>query len=90
MAGLGDSFMLSKPGQDTEHLWVLITRSRPQTRAAIMVNVTTQRPTAACIQPKQEVSVSNTSISERESGACNSGTPKTTAATISVARSPMG
>ena len=44
MAGLGDSFMLPKPGQDTEHLWVLITRPHPQTHAAIMVNVTTQRP----------------------------------------------
>ena len=44
MAGLGDSYMLPKPGQDTEHLWVLITRPNPQTHAAIMVNVTTQRP----------------------------------------------
>ncbi len=44
MAGLGDSFMLPKPGQDTEHLWVLITQPNPQTHAAIMVNVTTQRP----------------------------------------------
>lgn len=44
MAGLGDTFMLPKPGQDTEHLWVLITRPNPQTHAAIMVNVTTQRP----------------------------------------------
>ena len=44
MAGLGDSFMLPKPGQDTEHLWVLITRPNPQTQATIMVNVTTQRP----------------------------------------------
>ena len=44
MAGLGDSFMLPKPGQDTEHLWVLITRPNPQTHTTIMVNVTTQRP----------------------------------------------
>jgi len=44
MAGLGDSFMLPKPGQDAEHLWVLITRPNPQTHTAIMVNVTTQRP----------------------------------------------
>ena len=44
MAGLGDSFMLPKPGHDTEHLWVLITRPHPQTQEAIMVNVTTQRP----------------------------------------------
>lgn len=44
MATLGDSFMLPKPGQDIEHLWVLITRPDPQTHEAIMVNVTTQRP----------------------------------------------
>jgi hypothetical protein len=44
MAGLGDSFMLPRPGQDTEHLWVLITRPNPATHEAIMVNVTTQRP----------------------------------------------
>ena len=44
MAGLGDSFMLPKPGQETEHLWVLITNPDPQTNEAIMVNVTTQRP----------------------------------------------
>ncbi len=36
--------MLPKPGQDTEHLWVLVTRPNPQTHLAIMVNVTTQRP----------------------------------------------
>ena len=44
MAELGDSFMLPKPGQTAEHLWVLITRPDPQTFEAIMVNVTTQRP----------------------------------------------
>ncbi len=44
MAGLGDSFMLPKPGQETEHLWVLITNPDPVTKEAIMVNVTTQRP----------------------------------------------
>lgn len=44
MAGLGDSFMLPRPGQETEHLWVLITRPDPQTNEAIMVNVTTLRP----------------------------------------------
>ncbi len=44
MAGLGDSFMLPKPGQETEHLWVLITNPDPVTHEAIMVNVTTQRP----------------------------------------------
>lgn len=36
--------MLPKPGQDTEHLWVLITQPDPKTFEAIMVNVTTQRP----------------------------------------------
>jgi hypothetical protein len=44
MASLGDSFMLPKPGQDTEHLWVLITWPDPETLEAIMVNITTQRP----------------------------------------------
>ena len=44
MAGLGDSFMLPKPGQETEHLWVLITNPDPATHEAIMVSVTTQRP----------------------------------------------
>ncbi len=44
MAGLGDSFMLPKPGHETEHLWVLITNPDPATHEAIMVNVTTQRP----------------------------------------------
>ena len=44
MAGLGDSFMLPKPGQETEHLWVLITNPDPAMHEAIMVNVTTQRP----------------------------------------------
>ena len=44
MAGLGDSFMLPKPGRETEHLWVLITNPDPVTHEAIMVNVTTQRP----------------------------------------------
>ena len=44
MAGLGDSFMLPKPGQETEHLWVLITNPDPVTHEAIMVNVTTRRP----------------------------------------------
>ncbi len=44
MAGLGDSFMLPRPGRETEHLWVLITRPDPHTNEAIMVNVTTLRP----------------------------------------------
>ena len=44
MAGLGDSFMLPKPGQETEHVWVLITNPDPASHEAIMVKVTTQRP----------------------------------------------
>jgi hypothetical protein len=44
MAELGDSFMLPKPGHDTEHLWVLITNPDPESYEAIMVNITTQRP----------------------------------------------
>jgi len=44
MANLGDSWMLPKPGQETEHLCVLITKPDPVTQEAIMVNVTTQRP----------------------------------------------
>ena len=36
--------MLPKPGQETEHLWVLITKPDPATQEAIMVNITTQRP----------------------------------------------
>ncbi len=36
--------MLPKPGQNTEHLWVLITQADPATGEAIMVNITTQRP----------------------------------------------
>ncbi len=44
MAGLGDSFVLPKPGRETEHLWVLITQPNPQTHEAIMVNVTSLRP----------------------------------------------
>lgn len=44
MAGLGDSFMLPKPGQETKHLWVLITNPDPATHEALMVNLTTQRP----------------------------------------------
>jgi hypothetical protein len=44
MANLGESWMLPKPGQETEHLWVLITRPDPASLEAIMVNITTQRP----------------------------------------------
>lgn len=44
MAALGDTFMLPKPGQETKHLWVLITNPNPATHEALMVNLTTQRP----------------------------------------------
>ena len=44
MAALGDTFILPKPRQQTEHLWVLITKVDPKTGQAIMVNITTQRP----------------------------------------------
>ncbi len=44
MAVLGDTFLLPKPGEDIEHLWVLVTAPDPGTHQAIMVNVTTQRP----------------------------------------------
>lgn len=33
-----------QPGQEIEHLWLLITNPNPATHEAIMVNVTTQRP----------------------------------------------
>ena len=29
MADLGEAYMLRKPGQQTEHLWVLVTRAHP-------------------------------------------------------------
>lgn len=44
MAGLGDTIILSKPGAEKEHLWILITNPDPQTGEAIMVNLTSQRP----------------------------------------------
>jgi hypothetical protein len=44
MLGLGDTFMLPKPGGAKEHLWALVTAPDPQTGEAIMVNLTTQRP----------------------------------------------
>ena len=36
--------MLLKPGQQTEHLWVLITSVDPKSGQALMVNITTRRP----------------------------------------------
>lgn len=44
VATIGNSYMLPKPGQDVEHLWVLITRPDPRTNQAVMVNLTTQQP----------------------------------------------
>ena len=44
MAAIGDTFLLPKPGDDIEHLWVLITAADPTTHNAIMLNVTTRRP----------------------------------------------
>ena len=43
MAALGEAFMLRKPGQQTEHLWVLVTAAHPGNGKAIMVNITTRR-----------------------------------------------
>ena len=43
MADLGQAYMLRKPGQQTEHLWVLVTRAHPDNGQAIMVNITTLR-----------------------------------------------
>lgn len=54
MPGLGDTFLLPKPGVEEDHLWALITKPDPETGKAIMVNLTTQRPhsdTTAIIQP---------------------------------------
>lgn len=44
MVGLGNTFMLRKPGSDTEHLWALVTDPDPASGEAIMVNLTTLRP----------------------------------------------
>ena len=43
MADLGEAYMLRKPGQQTEHLWVLVTRAHPDNGQAIVVNITTLR-----------------------------------------------
>lgn len=37
MAGLGDSFMLPKPGQDTEHLWLLIGGGNSKFRIVLLL-----------------------------------------------------
>jgi hypothetical protein len=42
MADLGEAYMLRKPGQQTEQLWVLVTGA-PDNGQAIMVNITTLR-----------------------------------------------
>lgn len=54
MPGLGDTFMLPKPGVEKEHLWALVTAPDPVTGEAIMVNLTTQHPhsdTTTILQP---------------------------------------
>jgi hypothetical protein len=43
VAALGEAFLLRKPGQQIEHLWVLITKADPTSGEAIMVNITTRR-----------------------------------------------
>jgi hypothetical protein len=43
MCSLGDSFLLSNPGREKKHLWVLVTAPDPATHNAIMVNITTRR-----------------------------------------------
>ncbi|MGH9424893.1 MAG: hypothetical protein ACRD2L_01085 [Terriglobia bacterium] len=43
MLGLGDTLMMPKPGQDSEHLWVLITNPERAEGKTLMVNLTTKR-----------------------------------------------
>jgi hypothetical protein len=54
MPGLGDTFMLPKPGVEKEHLWALVTAPDSATDEAIMVNLATQRShsdTTTVLQP---------------------------------------
>jgi hypothetical protein len=44
MLALGDTVLIPKPGQDTSHLWVLVTAVNPQSGEVIIVNFTTARP----------------------------------------------
>lgn len=65
MVGLGDSFLLRKPGQDTEHLWVLITKPDPVTGEAIMVNITSLRShsdTTTILYPIDHTFISRPSV----------------------------
>lgn len=43
MVSIGDSFLLPKPGQQVEHLWIVIIVPHPRTHDVIMVNLTTIR-----------------------------------------------
>ena len=43
MLQLGDTFLLPKRANHTEHLWIVITRPDPETGAAVCVNVTTRQ-----------------------------------------------
>ncbi len=54
MLALGDTILLPKPGQETSHLWVLVSSINPQNGEVIIVNFTTERPhsdTTVVIQP---------------------------------------
>ncbi|MBI4024177.1 MAG: hypothetical protein HY360_04295 [Verrucomicrobia bacterium] len=54
MLKAGDALLLPKPGQNTAHLWVLLTDSHPQKGDVLIVNLTTQRPhsdTTVILQP---------------------------------------
>ena len=65
MADLGDAFMLRKPGQQTEHLWVLVTRAAPASGEAIMVNITTHRAhsdTTTVLQPGEHPFIDRPSV----------------------------
>jgi hypothetical protein len=42
LLGLGDTFLLRKPGEDIEHLWIVLTAPCPKTGMVVMANVTTE------------------------------------------------
>ena len=44
MTGLGDTVLMPKPGQETAHLWIIVTAPEAGSGQAVMVNLTTQRP----------------------------------------------
>jgi hypothetical protein len=66
VAALGDAYMLRKPGQQTEHLWVLVTRAHPDNGQAIMVNITTLRAhsadTTTVLQPGDHPFITQASV----------------------------